>query len=161
MRQNFSPEIAGGSSVYSSYAQQQCRPQNFDGLTGTNFGAREKRKDSTCFFCIEPCDAVEATRTGGTQAELQAANCVGFGSAANTKPISGSDLDIAVDANDASVNVDVFDGTNDDISPSLTYNWYQTLLVTLNKNGYIQKRYISRIQYKQLKSTTPVGVVTE
>jgi len=162
MKQNFNPAKNAGTVLYGTYAQQSCRPQHLGGSTSALFGARVKSNDSVCYFCVEPCD--DDAAMAGNAAALQAANCVGPGSAGetNSKPIDGSDLDLLA-ATDVGIDQPVqepqADGSKvDTASNFFTMNWYSTVSVDLKKNNMRETRVVSRIQHQQLNKIDAASV---
>jgi len=160
MVQNFNPQLTSTFNVYDSYANQQCRPQNIGGISAASFSARFKKNDSVCFFCIEPC-SLETPETSD-QTALQTAQCVGKGSAANSKPVSGNaNLDLLTQASDSGLDQTVYTGPS---TPAVAnnakdVNWYSTVLVDLTDgNGINQRAVVSRIQYNQLEITNAANV---
>lgn len=128
MEQNFNPrKLLHSTSVYNSYMQQSCRPQNLGG-NALNFGNRFKfnKQKSTCFFCVEPC----ATNAA-------AARCVGPNAAA-TAPMS-----VAVGT------VDIFDESTLTGSDMLFDNYYSTVSGTIT-GGKVMT--VSKIQKEQLNA---------
>lgn len=104
MHQNFPPRTTATSTIYSQWKYQQCRPiidsdlsasgpfQNLSGYNGYN--RRTSGRDSTCFFCIEPCrylDIINNVNTV-TLADMQLQQCVGkANNHKNAHPIKAND----------------------------------------------------------------------
>jgi len=148
---NFNPkQTAVGSTHYSLYRHQQCRPLHMNNVA-LSIGPREKQNDSTCFFCVEPCKhASPATLDAAT---LKAQQCVGYGTAGNSQPIAASALDIFSETSLGST-ARVTGGSTVTLD-GLTGNYYATVTQTLTRqtqSGLItEDRLMSTIQQAQLK----------
>jgi len=158
---NFNPKRdqknGGNASWYSQYRHQQCRPLYLDLWTPASIGAREQKSDSTCFFCIEPCNYAGIEAATRTSAQLKASQCVGrAGTSAandNSQPISGSAVDLfdeqllgqtQVTELGSPLTLDAFEN-----------NYYGTKSIALARNApdgstMTENRVISRIQQEQL-----------
>jgi len=151
---NFNPKATAVGNRYSLYRYQQCRPTTLAGWTISDIGPREKQNDSTCYFCVEPCQIVGIeTDTTTTASALQAAQCVGKAGGNNSKPINNVNLDI-LDESSLSTN-GIVTGGNTGTVDGTTGNYYSTVEITLTRNtqsGIAQEtRRVSTIQQSQLK----------
>lgn len=172
MLNNFNPKhtaVSGtGFSFYSMYKHMQCRPLILHAWNAADIGAREKQNDSTCFFCVEPCNLANLETTDHSTATLKANRCVGRagtatdGSTDNSDPFSGNN------AAGSAKTVSLFDesqmGTTaptvsgtDLALDAFDANYYGTVVETLTRTTVAgvqvtENRLISRIQQEQLRN---------
>merc|ERR1712176_462756 len=159
MKQNFNPAANAGTNLYDTYAQQQCRPQHLASSTSALFGPRQKKNDSVCFFCIEPCSD-DTAMASGTQTQLQDASCVGTsGTASNSMPFTGLDLDLLA-ATDAGLDKKVYNGVDITSTDSdfFNMNWYSVVSVDLIEGENRDTREVSRIQHYQLSLVNDAAI---
>jgi len=155
MRQNFNPKKASPGDWFRTFGQQACRPLVLSGYTAAMVGPRQRQVDSTCFFCVEPCNDDTVTGFSGATpsvadaSAMKTAQCVGKTTTGveNTQPISGSTVDILGTETQLNVNPDgeTLDGTSK--------NFYSTVEVTMtfaeDSRNYADKRVVSYIQKDQ------------
>lgn len=157
MRQNFNPKkLNAGTSWYTLYNQQACRPLQMPGFSG-DIGPRIQKTDSTCFFCVEPCRSAAVTNFDGAGATVASenavrdANCIGKSHTTghgNSKPIASRD-DVDLMAGEDKL---VANPAGETANPT-AINFYstvaQTMQVTIDGHIYKDNRIISYIQKEQ------------
>jgi len=154
MKQNFNPNKTSPGDWFRTFGQQQCRPLVLGGYTAANVGPRQ-RQDSTCFFCVEPCNDDTVTGFSGATPSvadataMQTAQCIGktTNGVENTSPIASVSMDIL--GTETQLNVNPAGETLDGIAK----NFYSTTTVTMtfaeDGRNYADVRTVSYIQKDQ------------
>lgn len=156
MQQNFNPrKINTGTTWYTLYAHQACRPLQMPGFSA--IGPRLQKTDSTCFFCVEPCRSAAVTNfdgLGATVANADAvrdANCIGKSHTTghgNSRPIASRD-DVDLMAGEDKLSADPAGTTADATSVNFYSTIAQVMQVTMDGHIYKDNRVISYIQKEQ------------
>lgn len=156
MRQNFNPQQTSPGDWFRTFGQQACRPLVLSGYTAVHVGPRQRQVDSTCFFCVEPCNDDTVTGFSGATPSvadataMQTAQCVGktTNNVDNTKPIASVDMDIL--GTEAQLNVKPAGIT---ALNGIGNNFYSTAQVTMtfteDSRTYADVRTVSLIQRDQ------------